>query len=100
MCLGSVAAWCETTCDDEPQSDIMYCSLADKGSYTDAGTCITHNGGDSSRTPPRDAYSCFEDQCLTSTVFCRRRSVSRGLHGRAMAVVWTRTRGRSTGSDR
>ena len=42
-----MAAGCDTTSDDETQSDIMYCSSAGKDSYTEAGTWITYNGKNS-----------------------------------------------------
>jgi len=42
-----LAAGCDTTHDDETQSDIMYCSSAGKDSYTEAGTWITYNGKES-----------------------------------------------------
>ena len=92
MCLGCLVAWCETTCDDELKSDIMYCSLADQGNYTDAGTCITYKSKESMaavtnyfRRTVRVHNPVTRTVVLRITwhpaVMCRRRSVSRGLRG-------------------
>ena len=48
MYSGILAASCDTTHDDETESDIVYCSSAGKDSYTEAGTWITYNGKESS----------------------------------------------------
>ena len=109
MCFRSLVAECETSDHDEPQSDIIYCSPADKGSYTDALALVspttarsrlrqlrtTSGGQDSSRTPPGDACNCSENQCLTSSgVLSKEVCGSRFAWCPAMAVVWTRTHGR------
>ena len=95
MCFGSLVAECETSDDDEPQSDIMFVHLLTRAATLmrwhlyhlqwQGVNCGSYERLQADRTArahhPVTRAIVLRISAWHPAVFCRRRCVSPGLHG-------------------